>query len=178
MQADSPDHIPPPGESEPIDAEFEPAKPEKRSGGGKAAMRLAGFVLLLMLAGGAGGVAGWFAAGLNGPDAPAADAGIARLESQIAGMEARLNAAEDRSLSEMVPTEALRTFDSDIRALDARLEAVEARPAGEAGAGIDEAMLDARLDERDAAIRAELDTLRSVLQDTRTRNDQPADLRP
>lgn len=177
MQADSPDNTPPAGEAEPIDAEFEPAKPEKRSGGGRAALRLGGLVLLLVLAGGAGGVAGWFAAALHGPDAAAGDAATARLESRIAGMEARLNAAEDRPLSEMVPTEALRSFDQAIRGLEERIEAVEARPADEAGAGIDETAVGALLDERDAALRAELDVLRDRIA-ARTPEGEPAGLAP
>jgi len=171
MQADSPDNTIPPGEAEPIDAEFEPAKPEKRSGGGKAAARLAGFVLALILAAAAGGVAGWYAAGLNRPDGDTqpADA-IARLESQMAGLEARLNAAEDRPLTEMVPTEALRTFDSTIRALEQRVEAVEARPAGE-GAGLDDSGIDALLDGRDAALRTELEEIRALAANAATSGD-------
>ncbi|AZU05387.1 hypothetical protein X907_2881 [Glycocaulis alkaliphilus] len=179
MHADSPEDTPPPGEAEPIDAEFEPAKPEKRSGGGKAAMRLAGFVLALVLAGGVGGAAGWFAAGLNREGAPAeASAEIARLESQLAGLDARLNAAEDRPLTEMVPTEALRTFDSEIRALEERVEAVEARPAGETGAGLDEAALEALLDEREAGLRAEIDGLRSAIENRPVAGDGEVDLAP
>ncbi|WP_429912594.1 mitofilin family membrane protein [Glycocaulis sp.] len=178
MHADSPENTPPPGEAEPIDAEFEPAKPEKRSGGGKAAMRLAGFVLALVLAGGAGGVAGWFAAGLNATDDAGASAEIARLESQLAGLDARLNAAEDRPLTEMVPTEALRTFDSEIRALEERVEAVEARPAGEAGASLDEAALEALLDEREGGLRAEIDVLRSAIENRPVAGGGAADLGP
>lgn len=179
MQADSPDNTAPPGEAEPIDAEFEPAKPEKRSGGGKAAIRLAGFVLALVLAGGVGGAAGWFAAGLNQESEPAdASAEIARLESQLAGLDARLNAAEDRPLTEMVPTEALRTFDSEIRALEERVEAMEARPAGEAGASLDEAALEALLDEREGGLRAEIDGLRSAIESRPVAGGGAADLGP
>ncbi|MFC4725895.1 hypothetical protein AB6B38_10805 [Glycocaulis abyssi] len=179
MQADSPENTPPPGEAEPIDAEFEPAKPEKRSGGGKAVMRFAGFVLALVLAGGVGGVAGWFAAGLNQEGEPAdASAEIARLESQLAGLDARLNAAEDRPMTEMVPTEALRTFDSEIRALEERVEAVEARPAGETGASLDEAALEALLDEREGGLRAEIDVLRSAIENRPVAGGGAADLAP
>lgn len=178
MQADSPQDTPPPGEAEPIDAEFEPAKPEKASGGGKAAMRLAGLAALIALAAGVGGTAGWLAAGLNQPDGAAAGTGIARLESQLAGLEARLNAAEDRPLTEMVPADALRTFDGEIRALAERVEAVEARPAGDTGAAADDAALAALLDEREAALRAELDELRTRIANLPGTSGQPADLRP
>lgn len=178
MQADSPENTPPPGEAEPIDAEFEPAKPEKRSGGGKAALRIAGLVLTLILAGGAGGVAGWYAAGLNRTDDTAASTDIARLENQLAGLEARLNAAEDRPLTEMVPTEALRTFDSEIRALEERLETLEARPAVVAGESLDEAALEAMLDERDAALRIELQALREQVEGLGTASGGTTDLRP
>lgn len=161
MQADTPDSSIPPGEAEPIDAEFEPAKPEKSSGAGKAFARLAGLVLLLALAGAIGGASGWFAAGLNRPASetgPSAE--IAQLESQLAGMEARLNTAEDRPLTEMVPTEALRTFDSEIRALETRLEAVEARP--ELSSEVDGTALGSLLAQRDAALRADLDAVREL----------------
>lgn len=178
MQADSPQDTPPPGEAEPIDAEFEPAKPEKASWGGKAAMRLAGLAALIALAAGVGGTAGWLAAGLNQPDGAAAGTGIARLESQLAGLEARLNAAEDRPLTEMVPADALRTFDGEIRALAERVEAVEARPAGDTGAAADDAALAALLDEREAALRAELDELRTRIANLPGTSGQPADLRP
>lgn len=175
MQSDTPDTSGTPGQAEPIDAEFEPARPERRSTAGLA--RAAGIALLFLLAGGLGGAAGWLAAGLNAPAAGTdADAQIARLESQLAGLEARLNAAEDRPLTEMVPADALRTFDSEIRALEERVEAIEARPAGEAGEGFDEAALIALLDERAAALGAELDEVRTLARSAG--NAEGTDLRP
>lgn len=178
MQPDNPDTSGTPGEAEPIDAEFEPARPERRSTAGLA--RAGGIAMLLVMAGGLGGAAGWLAAGQNAPAAgPDAEAQIARLESQLAGLNARLNAAEDRPLTEMVPAEALRTFDGEIRALAERLDAAEARPAGEAAAQVDTAALDALLDARLAALRAELDDVRALAERAAsTGSADGVDLRP
>lgn len=126
-------------EAEPIDAEFEPADPEpKRSGG--ALRVLAGavrFVLFIAVAGAAGAGGAWLWGELR-PDAPTPSepsAGIeTRLEalentvSALSGLEARLNALEEREITDAVPAEALRAFDADIAALWAAIEALGARP--------------------------------------------------
>lgn len=168
-------------DAEPIDAEFEPAKPEKRaSGGGKALARLAAIAVMLGLAGAIGGAAGWYAASLNPPASDAEASRLAELESQLAGFDARLNAVQDRPLTEMVPTEALRDFDGEIRDLNARLDALaEAPPQGEATDPSALTELETRLQDRLARLEAELETVRSTAEAAGTQGNTVAiDLAP
>lgn len=159
--AETPDNS---GDAEPIDAEFVPAEPEK-SGPGLGAMLLgAGKIAAFVLVAGAAGAGGAYLLDSLRPQTETAEALPPELESRLrslentvsglAGLEARFVALEDRATTELVPAEALRTFDADIRQLREDFEALAARPAT-AGSDMPAdgavAALEARLEE----IRAE-----------------------
>ncbi len=152
-------------EAEPIDAEFEPADPEPKPSG-MALRVLAGavcFILFIALAGLAGAGGAWLWGELR-PDAPTPSEPSAAIEtrlealentvSALTGVDARLNALEEREITDAVPAEALRAFDEEISRLRASVAALEARldaSASDMPATARIEALEARLEEIGAA---------------------------
>lgn len=150
-------------DAEPIDAEFVPAEPEKSGPGLGAILLGAGKIAAFVLVAGAAGAGGayvmdqWRAAQGETPVTRAAIEtrleGLENTVSALAGLEARLNAIEERVETEMVPADALRTFDAEIRTLREEMEALAARPAAVTGS-------DAPADGAMAALEARLEEIR------------------
>ncbi|WP_291845563.1 hypothetical protein [Maricaulis sp.] len=133
---------------EPVDAEFEPAdesraaaKPARKRGGAL------GHILVFLLASVAGGVIG-FAASRYVPAAQTPDVGAAAeraaLTSELTGLETRLAALE--------ADDPAAGIAGELGSLERRLLALEAQePAAPAGEPVDLSVIEARLDELEAA---------------------------